>query len=293
MGIFTRTPLVAAAALLGSMALFSSCGEALDNQEPRALGEYQNHQLPAYPGGFPPAWAAQFHLTMTNAPKVRIADPASTDVVRDLMLQMTWVNPESVVVLPALPQGLRLAYRPLIPVMAVSRGDKPIAMLAEGRGSVLPDGISEATMREYIRVPLDEGVELPPAGRVSSDPLIQEAFRLWPEVDTIVQNTDLVVVAIQRKSTYPKGATEVAPAMSFILDSGIEITWGRARDTPDPFAINADNQKLTMEQKALRLIVVLKQYPSLVGVGKVVLDEPEAKVFDPRGLRLPLTGDLR
>ncbi|MDP7063020.1 MAG: hypothetical protein QF489_08850 [Planctomycetota bacterium] len=293
MPIFTRTPLMAIAVLLSWMALTASCGEALDNQDSRALGEYQNHQLPAYPGGFPSAWAAQFHLTMTNAPKLWIADPSATAVVRDLMLQMPWVDPESVKVMPALPQGLRLVYRPHLPVLAVSRGDRPIALLSEKRATVLPDGISEATMRQFIRVPLDEGVELPQPGRTFSDPVVQEAYRLWPEVDTIAQNTGLAVVAIQRKSTYPKDSPGIAPAMSFILDSGVEISWGRARDTPDPFAINADNEPLTMEQKALRLIAVLKQYPALTGVGKVLLDEPEAKVLDPRGLRLPLTGDIR
>ncbi len=81
--------------------------------------------------------------------------------------------------------------------------------------------------------------------------------------------------------------------MSFILDSGVEISWGRARDTPDEFSTNSLGGPLTMSQKAVRLIAVLKQYPELAGVGRVVLDEPEAKVFDPRGVRLPLTGDIR
>ena len=292
MGIFSHPPLVIAA-LLSVAVLPLSCGEALDTQEARDLGNFQIHQAPRYPGGFPPAWAGEFSLAMIEAPDIYIADSTSVAVVRDLMLQLKWVDPRRLRVEPALPEGIRVYFEPLWPRLAVSNGDRPIAMLADATGTVLPDGISEGVMRQFIRVPIDSGVELPPAGQIPADPVIQEAFKLWPEADQIAINSGLNIVAIQRKSTYPRDATDIAPAMSFILDTGVEITWGRARDTPDPMAMNSRKEKLTMLDKGARLIAVLMEYPDLAGVGKLVLDEPEVKVFGPRGERLPLKAQLR
>lgn len=293
MGFFTRPPCVALAAVLSLTLLSFGCGDALDTQQERTLGHYEIHQAPDYPGGFPPAWAAQFHLAMSQAPPMSLGNPRAAAVIRDLMLQLAWVDPQLLAVEPALPEGMRVYFQPLGPRLAVAHGDRPFAVLAERNGAVLPDGISEDTMHRFIRVSIDPGVELPPAGQISSDPLIQEAYRIWPEIAQIALSLDLEIVAIQRKSTYPKGAQEIAPAMSFYLDTGIEITWGRARDTVDPAAWNSEGEKLDYLQKGARLVAVLKEYPGLVGVGRLVLDEPLVKVFDLRGQPLPLRAQLR
>ena len=42
------------------------------------------------------------------------------------------------------------------------------------------------------------------------------------------------------------------------------------------------------ERKAMRLALVLEQYPELQGVGRVDLDFPMVKVFDASLKRLPL-----
>ena len=293
MGCALPLPSLAQTAWLGLAMLTLSCGETLSVQEARVLGQYEVHQAPAFPGGFPATWAAQFHLALSTAPDLQIGEPQAAAVVRDLLLQLDWLDPVSLVVQPALPVGLRAYFRPLLPRLAVSRGDRPIAMLADRNMAVLPAGMAEDSMRQYMRVPIDLGVELPPAGQIPADPLLQEAFRVWPEADQIALNAGLNIVAIQRKSTYPVHATELAPAMSFYLDTGVEISWGRATDTVDPFAINSLNQKLTLEQKAARLIAVLHEYPQLIGVGRVVVDEPQVKVYDARGQRLPFSAKLR
>jgi len=265
MGCALRPPSLALAALLSLVVLPLSCGDSLSLQETRELGQYEIHQAPAFPGGFPAAWAAQFHLALSNAPNLQISGPHASAVVRDLLLQLEWLDPVSLAVNPALPVGLRVYFRPFMPRLAVSRGDRPIAMLADRTMAVLPAGMDEGTMRQYIRVPLDPGVKLPPAGQIPADPLLQEAFRVWPEADQIALNAGLNIVAIQRKSTYPVNAQDLAPAMSFYLDTGVEISWGRARDTVDPFAINSLNQKLTMEQKERASLRCLTSIQSLLG----------------------------
>jgi hypothetical protein len=52
-------------------------------------------------------------------------------------------------------------------------------------------------------------------------------------------------------------------------------------------------EKLTMLQKATRLMAVLEEYPGLIGVGRVVLDMPIVRVFDPHEQPLPLQAQLR
>lgn len=293
MGCFTRPPFAAVAVVLSLTSMSLGCGDALDTQQARSLGNYEIHQAPEYPGGFPPAWAAQFHLAMSQAPPMSLGDTSAAAVVRDLMLQLKWVDPQLLVVQPALPEGMRVYFQPLSPRLAVAHGDRPFAVLAERNGAVLPDGISQDTMHRFIRVSIDPGVKLPPAGQVSSDPLIQEAYRIWPEIAQIAMDLGLEVVAIQRKSTYPKSAKDIAPAMSFYLDTGVEVTWGRARDTVDPLAMDSRGEKLDYLQKAARLLAVLREYPGLAGVGRLVLDEPLVKVFDPRGKPLLLRAQLR
>ena len=147
-------------------------------------------------------------------------------------------------------------------------------------------------MRDLIFVSLDPERELPAVGKRPADPVLQEAFRLWVEADTIADLAGLPIVAIQRRSDYFRDAVGIAPAMSFILLDGTEICWGRARDSADPASVDSFGRKLTMERKTQRLKLVLAQYPLLRGVGRVVLDDPLVKVFDQRLDPLPLAGPI-
>jgi hypothetical protein len=293
MGCFTRPPLAVGAVLLSLMTLSFGCRDSFDTQQPRSLGNYEIHQVPEYPGGFPPAWAAEFHVAMQQAPPMSLGDDHAAALIRDHLLRLKWIDPQRLAVEPALPEGMRVYFQPLSPRLAVAHGDRPFALLAERNGAVLPDGIGEDTMHMFIRVSIDPGVELPPAGQISSDPLIQEAYRVWPEIAQIALDLELNVVAIQRKSTSLTNAKDMAPALSFYLDTGVEVSWGRARDTPDAFSTNALGEKLTMLQKATRLMAVLEEYPGLIGVGRVVLDMPIVRVFDPHEQPLPLQAQLR
>jgi len=261
-------------------------------EQPRALSEYRVDQVPQLPGGLPQAWADRFDQVLAAAPSIRLGDALATQVVHDLLTQVEWIDPDSIQVEMALPEGVRVNYLPKIPVMAIARGQQPIATLARD-GTLIPSGFSAATMSGLLFVSLDAEKELPQVGQRFSDPVVQEAFRLWVEADTIYTLTGLPIVSIQRRSDYPKASSGIAPAMSFMLANGVEISWGRARGTADPAAVNRDGKALTPERRIQRLKLVLEVYPMLQGVGRLVLDDPLVKVFDERGALLPLPATIR
>ena len=261
--------------------LLPSCGAEV--QETRSLANLRIDQVPAFPGGLPRKWAKQFDEVLATLPELSVSDPTSLTVAHDALLQLPWVDRESLVVEPALPEGLRAYFRPLRPCLTVTQAGRPVAALAYEDGRVLPAGIDATVLAQFLEVPLDPGTELPVAGRIPADPLLQEARRLFPEVDEIRRLTGLPIVRLQRKSGYPIQADGIAPAMSFWLDTGVEISWGRARDTFDPYALDSTGSRLTMEAKALRLRAVLEQFPLLMGLSRVVLDEPVVKVYDEHG----------
>ena len=272
-----RSPMLCAF-VMGFLGL-GSCGDTASVEPVRDLSQYRVDQVPRFPGGLPAAWGQLFDQVMTTAPKMRFGDPHIKEVVRDLFTQVSWVDPSSIEVEIVLPEGLRVAYRPKMPRLALARGQTRVAALAED-GTVLPSGLSTTLLQQLLMVSLDPEDDLPLVGKRPRSPVVQEAFRLWVEADTIRELTELPIVAIQRRSDYPRHASGLAPAMSFLLKDGTEICWGRARDTVDPASVDSYGKKLTMERKAQRLALVLRTYPMLQGVSRVVLDDPLVKVFD-------------
>lgn len=275
-----------------SLLCLTACGDAASVEEPRALSNYRVDQVPQIPGGLPAAWAARFDEVLAGAPAIRLGDALAPQLVHDLLTDVEWIDPLSIEVKMALPEGLRVNYLPKIPVLAIARGQKPIATLARD-GTLIPSGFSEAAMSSLLFVSLDQDQNLPQVGERFSDPVVQEAHLLWVEADTVAVVAGLPVVSIQRRSDYPKSTSGMAPAMSFILANGVEISWGRASGTADPASVNRDNRPLTAERKMMRLALVLKEYPMLHGVGRLVLDDPLIKAFDANGQLLPLPETIR
>ncbi|MHC4380453.1 MAG: cell division protein FtsQ/DivIB [Planctomycetota bacterium] len=284
-----RRPLLQAgiAPALLPLLLLTACGGGSAMESKRALSDFRVDQVPRIPGGLPQEWGSQFDAVMAEAPSLELGDARTPQVVQDLLSRVDWIDPKTIEVKVALPDGLRVSYRPKLPQLAIARGQRPVAAIAQD-GTVLPAGLSAAAMEGLLFVSLDSDVDLPAAGKHCSDPLVQEAFRLWVEADTVADLTGLPIVEIQRRSEYPRHADGIAPAMSFILHDGTEICWGRARDTADPSAVDSLGKPLTIERKAMRLALILEQYPELQGVGRVDLDFPMVKVFDASLQRLPL-----
>lgn len=267
--------------------LLAACGGGSAMEAKRDLSHFRVDQVPRIPGGLPQEWGMQFDAVLAAAPALELGDARTPQVVQDLLSQVSWIDPKTIEVKVALPDGLRVSYRPKLPQLAIARGQRPVAAIAQD-GTVLPAGLSEAALEGLLFVSLDAAVEMPAAGKRCADPLVQEAFRLWVEADTVADLTGLPIVEIQRRSEYPQQADGIAPAMSFILHDGTEICWGRARDTADPSSVDSLGKPLTIERKAMRLALVLEQYPELQGVGRVDLDFPMVKVFDASLKRLPL-----
>lgn len=246
---------------------------------PLDLSQMQVHQVPGIPGGLPSAWAAEFDAVVAEAPTMAMSDPRSLGVVHDLLTRVTWIDPASIEVAMALPEGVRVSYLPKMPRLVLAQGQEPRHVLAED-GTLLPDGLDMDLLAGFFYVSLDADSELPEVGRRCSDPVVQEAFRLWTEADTLIDLTGLPIVAIQRRSDYPRHTPGMAPAMSFLLQDGTEICWGRAHGTPDPHSTDSRGEPLGLERKVQRLALVLKQFPNLNGVSRLVLDDPQVKVFD-------------
>jgi hypothetical protein len=274
--------------LLGALA----CARPAGVEVARELDAFRLDQVPEYPGGLPLAWAREFDRAMVAAPAVEPGAPGALDQVRAAFLDVTWIHPGSVVVESALPEGFRVRYTPRTPRLVLTRGERPVAVVSAD-GVVLPEGLSEAQMAGLLRTPLEGVAELPAAGKRPADPAVQEAMRLWAEADTIRDLMGLPIVAIARQSRYPATADKVAPAMSFILSDGTEICWGRSEGTQDHYSADSLGRPLTMERKLLRLKAVWEAHPDLRGLGRVVLDWPQVRLFDERDQALPVPASWR
>ena len=277
--------------LLACLSLFPSCQDAADVDTPIDLSLLRVDQVPSLPGGLPKAWAEEFDAVIAEAPTLKMRDPNSLQVVRDHLTRVSWIDPESIEVALALPEGVRITYLPKLPRLVLAVGQEPRYVLAED-GTLLPDGLDMELLKDFLYVSIDAETVLPEVGGRCSDPVVQEAFRLWVEADTIEDLSGLPIVAIQRRSDYPRDATGIAPAMSFILHDGTEISWGRARDTPDPHSLDSQGRPLSLERKAQRMVLVMQEYPELTGVSRLVLDDPLVKAFDAAMQPLPFENPI-
>jgi len=274
--------------LLGlSLLVLAACARPAGVEEARALDAFRLDQIPAYPGGLPVAWAKAFDQALVAAPAVEPGAPGALAQVRSAFLAVPWIDPTSVVVESALPDGFRVRYHPRIPHLVLTRGERPVAVISKD-GVVLPEGLSEQQLAGLLQTPLAADALVPAVGQRPADATVQEALRLWVEADTIRELFKLPIVAIARQSSYSAPADNFAPAMSFVLANGTEIWWGRAKGTKDAFAEDGNGRPLTMERKLERLKAVWLEYPGLQGLGRVVVDFPQVHLYDESERELPV-----
>jgi hypothetical protein len=207
--------------------------------------------------------------------------------IEELLRQVPWINPRTVEAHLAMPEGVRVFFRPRTPVMMIRQEGKLVAMVSID-GVVLPIGFSAADNENLIKVDIPRSVQVDGYGEVVSNPLLQEAWRIFPEVDQLKALTRLNFTSIQQQADFRTNASAIAPPLSFVTSDGLEIEWGRATSTPDPFSVDANNRPLSLERKGRRLSLLMQQFPNLGGVGRVVLDDPLVKVFDRQGKPLEL-----
>ncbi len=275
MGLRTALPFL----LLGVLA---GCSGADEFDSPRDLSQLRFDQLPK---NLPAAWQAQLSDAFVGAPEMSLMDPGAMDEVRDRLSRVAWIDPSSVRVASALPDGLRVKYRPRVPRLIVTSNAVPVGILARD-GTLLPEGIPDSLAVKYMKVPLEPGEVLPPIGGRVANALLQEALDVADEAYTLRTASGLQIASIERQSGYPLNAGGVPPALCFRLADGREIGWGRAESSDDP-----SGQSLA--RKVVRLREVLEAFPDLVGVHRIQLDYPELHLYGPDGVELPLPESLR
>jgi hypothetical protein len=281
--------IVAITAIVGA-SLLSSCADSSASM--RDMSKFQVNQVPTVVGQpLPTQWAAMFNFAMTNAPILDLDDPQSIEQIKGLVRQVPWIDPSTVAAHLAMPDGVRVYYRALIPVLVIRQSGRAVGLLSK-EGRALPPGFNDDQLSLFLNINIPEGVELPSPGDSSSAGLLQEAVRIFPEVDQLKALTRLNIVAIQQQADYRATESEIVPPLTFVTADGLEIEWGRSVYTPDPFSVDANERPLTIERKGFRLSQLMKQFPNLVGVGRVVLDDPLVKVFDRQGKPMALKNDI-
>lgn len=280
----------AAIGCLAAIVLLGSCSDS--SSSVRDISKYHVNQLPTVVGQpLPLVWGQMFDVAMSKAPKLNLDDPSSLKLIEDYVRQVPWIDPSSVQAHLAMPQGVRLYYKSLIPALVIRQYSRPVGLLSL-EGKVLPPGFSEQQLNRFISIHIPKDAELPSPGDVASAALLQEAVRAFPEVDQLKALTKLNIVSIQQQSDFRATTKTIVPPLSFVTADGLEIEWGRSTLTPDPFSVDAQKRPLTLERKGYRLKQVMQQFPNLAGVGRVVLDDPQVKVFDRRGKPLDLKNDI-
>lgn len=211
-------------------------------------------------------------------PARALNDPDAVSRVRDCLLRVSWVDPESVRVAPDLPHGIRATYRPRTPRLVVTRGGEALALLASD-GMVLPPGFDEALLARFLAVPLESGAILPEPGMRVSDSLHQEALAAVEEALWVRDTLKVPIVRIARRFDFPRSASGVPPALSFVCEDGREICWGwsvaseRRVDAPDEV-------RISLERKADRLRKIVKAHPQLDGLSRVIVDRAQVSLRD-------------
>jgi hypothetical protein len=258
----------------------------------RDISKFQVNQAPTVVGQpLPMQWGAMFDFAMTNAPILDLDDPHSIEQIEGLVSQVPWIDPSTVEAHLAMPGGVRVYYRALIPALVIRQGGRAVGLLSK-EGRRLPPGFKEDQLSMFLSINIPKGIELPSPGDSSSAGLLQEAVRIFPEVDQLKALTKLNIVAIQQQADYRANESAIVPPLTFVTADGLEIEWGRSVETPDPFSVDANKRPLTLERKGFRLSQLMKQFPNLVGVGRVVLDDPLVKVFDRQGKPMALKNDI-
>ncbi|KAA3605406.1 MAG: hypothetical protein DWQ01_18960 [Planctomycetota bacterium] len=234
----------------------------------------QHYRIDRYPELLPQAWKEELLARLEQAPDLSLLDPKALEVARELLASVSWIQPESIQVSLQLPEGLKLRYRPRSPLIQISvQGHRGPVLAADG--TVLPPGLPAALADTILLVPLDPGDQLPEAGRQVASPLLQEALEVAVEAYALRRKSGLPIRRLERQPGYPANSPGVPPPFCLVLEDGTEIWWGRSEAAQDPFAPS-------LEQKIARLVTTLRRYPDLLGLRRVVLDQPILKLFDSR-----------
>lgn len=246
---------------------------------PEARRELARHRVERMPAEVPAPWLALLRQHLAAAPPVSLLDPAAPAIAREVFAAVPWIEPASLDVRLRSPEGLRVCFRPRRPALRLERGGTAVAVVS-GDGTVLPPGLPQDRTAGLPAVPVDTSLRLPRPGARVADPLVHEALRALDEAFRLGSEFGLHVVRIERQPGYPADATGVPPALSFVLQEGCSILWGRSERS---------GALLTppLPVKLARLRDFLQAYPGLQGVETLVLDRDQARALDARGGPLP------
>ena len=264
----------------------AACAPAPGVGEVRALGAVRHDRVPQ---ALPEAWLAGWEADARALPAAPIGSSEALALVRDCALRQAWLDPEALRVEPALPDGIRVVWRPRVPALAVVRRGEPVAVIASD-GTVLPPGLEGALLDALLTVPWSAEMVLEPGRRVAS-PLLQEALAARLEAKWVRDEAGLPVVGMRRQAGVPADPDGVPPPLDFVLADGRSLAWGWSAATEERIRPPRE-VRVPPEEKARRLAVVLRAYPGLVGLSRVVLDRPRVHVYDVAGREVaPPNGD--
>ncbi len=260
---------------LSLLLIVAACEPAESAGPLRSLANFRVEQLPVE---LPAPWRDALEKELARSPSVPLLAPGASDIVRRSLFDVGWIDPATVAVETRLPEGMRVTFKPRRPLYRVLQGGAEVGVVSHG-GFLLPPGLSEGLRHAYPAVPLDPDTFLPAPGRKPADPVLAEALRVWPEINALEENSGLDVVRIERQAGVSTTANGVPPPLCFVLSDGREIYWGRSEVANDPFG-------LPLGLKAARLGAVMRKYPDLGPVHRLVLDHPRMRAFDHQGNKL-------
>jgi len=260
---------------LGLLLLGVSCDSAESVGPVRSLANFRVEQLPVE---LPAPWRDALEKELARSPSVPLLAPGASDIVRRSLAGVGWIDPGTVTVETRLPEGMLVTFKPRRPLYRVLQGGAEVGVVSHG-GFLLPPGLSEDLRHPYPAVPLDPDTFLPAPGRKPADPVLAEALRVWPEINALEENSGLDVVRIERQAGVSTTASGVPPPLCFVLSDGRELYWGRSEKAADPYG-------LPLGLKAARLGAVMRKYPNLGPVRRLVLDHPRMRAFNHQGKEL-------
>ncbi|MFQ5748010.1 MAG: hypothetical protein ACE5H3_00970 [Planctomycetota bacterium] len=245
----------------------------------RRLSDFRVERLPV---ALPEPWRREMAAALARGSEISLLDPRAPALARELLLGVSWIDPATVQVELQLPEGLRAVFRPRQVTFRVQREGRTVGVVSDG-GVLLPEGYPEKWLLSVPAVPQTPGFELPPPGRRLADPLVRSALNARDEFYALRRETGLDLMRIEREEGFPLEA-RVPPPLSFVTAGGAEIFWGHPEAARDPLGV-------PLEVKARRLAAVLRAWPGLRGVGRVVVDRPLLRILDDRGRPLALPGE--
>lgn len=271
-----------ALAVLLAAPLLAACAPPVSLGAARPLSRLRHDQLPEH---LPAAWRQQLDHAAARLPAMTLSDPGAVARVRDCLERVAWIDPRTIEVAPALPDGIRALYRPRTPRLAIARGDQPLALLSAD-GVVLPEGFSAAAMQHYLRVPLDRDVAAPEVGARVNDPLLQEALFAALEAVALRDRLGIPLARIERRFDFPISAIGVPPALSFLCEDGREICWGWSLQSEERISPPAE-ARVPLATKVARVQAAVERFPGLQGISRLVVDRPVCRAYDLEGKEIP------